>query len=440
MESRIFCVVGPSSSGKTSFAIKLAKRLRQSGRSPVIISVDVMQMYAGLPVATNKPSCAEKEGIPHYFIGHLDPFGANVARDGSFCVAGSYGNPHNISEFIPKAVSVIKNLQAEGKTVIITGGTLYYVLAIMTDSLLPSHCETANVSAKKVSIRTMSTDKLYAELTRLDPEMARRWHPSDHRHIRRSLEVFYEKEGIKGAQAEKNQESAVLRWTDHVLFWIDCDMGWLYERIEARVAQMEENGLCAEVTEFYFRECLPGRGENAFSKAIGFKEFLPYLAWIGGARDRASAHIGHRQAAFRCHKASAQTRQLWAQCTADLVQKTRQYCTKQVRWIRNKMTTVEAFNIFRVATWDDFDSDRFLMEGEIDIILNAPLASVRSHSKRVAHTTRPHVERIVHHCSVCEKYLENDFQWQAHLSSRQHRKLCRNEQARSRSSIFVRGA
>ena len=422
MHKRLFCVIGPSASGKTSFSIQLAKKLQSSGKDVVILCVDVMQMYAGLPIATNKPTAAEKEGIKHEYIGFLDPFAMQDDSENDGCDANAYDNPHNIAEFVPNIVNRIHSLQEEGVIVILTGGTLYYVQAILTDSLLTSEEESDFVKARKAEIRAMSPEILYSELKRVDLLMAQRWHPNDYRHVRRSLEVFYESGESQSTQMKANSQKVALRWPDHAIFWIDCSMHWLHNRIETRITQMESNGLCAEVTEFYLRDCAYRGQSNAFEKAIGFKEFFPYLNWIQGARERALGNLTEKNGTRRCVKSAQRTHVLWKQCLAELVQKTKQYCTKQVRWIRKKILPESDFIVFRVATWKGADELLFLQDKEIEDIAVMTLDSLQSHPRRVF-TEKPMKEkRIVHFCHLCEKHLESAAQIEAHNASRLHRK------------------
>ncbi|KNH04501.1 hypothetical protein XU18_4271 [Perkinsela sp. CCAP 1560/4] len=421
MHNRLYCVIGPSASGKSDFALKLAHAFHEHRQPAAIVCVDVMQMYDGLPIATNKPSIEEREGVPHYFIGHLCPFASSADNHPNPESARHYGTEHNIVKFVPSAISLINDLRRREVVVIVTGGTLYYIQAILTECIaLPSDGDLPDVLEMKERIRSMPHDELYAELLHRDADVASRWHPNDYRHIRRSLEVICEQAASRACPSADSMPP--VRWRDHVILWIDCPMDVLDDRIARRTQQMDRRGLCAEVTHFHLRNFDPsGTSQTAFAGAIGYREFGPYLAFLRSQRAIAQQRGGDagRQ---RFRDSTAQAVAQWNRCLNDLKHKTKKYCTKQNRWIHNKLLVHRDLIVFRVAPGELPSDASALCLAEVAEIFQLTRAAIEHHPRRVRAEPRSREMNRIRLCSICEKYLENEAQFLAHESSRQHRK------------------
>jgi tRNA A37 N6-isopentenylltransferase MiaA len=179
---RILVVIGPTGSGKSQFAVDVAKL---HGNAE-ILNCDVIQMYRGLDVASAKASKDERGGIPHHLMSFLQPQETFTVRD-----------------FKHMADEAIKDIAGRGKLPIIVGGTMYYVQSLIRDSLLEED-EAALAESKSVDPTSLTNTTAaastnvpvpapvytpYDRLCRVDPVMARRLHPNDHRKIQRALEV-----------------------------------------------------------------------------------------------------------------------------------------------------------------------------------------------------------------------------------------------------------
>eukprot|EP00759_Apiculatamorpha_spiralis_P031248 PhF_6_TR32970/c0_g1_i2/m.48528/K00791/miaA, TRIT1; tRNA dimethylallyltransferase len=110
MDIPVIFVVGPTGSGKSKLAVELALKLQETGFRAEIISTDVMQMYSGLPIATNKTTIEEQKGIPHHFLEFLDPFKVKS---------------YTVHDFVNQAVPVIDRMRSAGTIPIVCGGTNY---------------------------------------------------------------------------------------------------------------------------------------------------------------------------------------------------------------------------------------------------------------------------------------------------------------------------
>lgn len=156
-------IVGTTGAGKSKLAVDVA--LKFNGE---IVSADSMQVYDGLPIATNHITAEEMRGVPHHLVGGTPP-------DSAF----------SIGDFLGKALPTIEDILSRGCLPIVVGGTHYYIDALLFERPVSAASSKGHSSAFKVE-----DPPSYARLVEADPEMAQKLHPNDHRKIARSLEVF----------------------------------------------------------------------------------------------------------------------------------------------------------------------------------------------------------------------------------------------------------
>ena len=108
-------VLGPTASGKSEFAIRLAKRVKGE-----IVSCDAMQVYQGLPILTNQPSKKDQRGIRHHLIGSLP-----------------LSQEFSAAQFSKKAKSVIEEVIRRKKVPILVGGSGFYLKALLEGTHAP---------------------------------------------------------------------------------------------------------------------------------------------------------------------------------------------------------------------------------------------------------------------------------------------------------------
>ncbi len=246
---KLIIIAGPTAVGKTSYAIKMAQKL-----NTVILSADSRQIYKGMPIATAQPSLAEKAGIPHYLVGHVDPISAYSA--------GHYER---------EAIQLLKDLFLKYPQIILTGGTGLYIKAIMDglDEFEPI----------KASIRTALNDQyqnegldcLLEELDHSDPVYAKIVDRKNPRRIIRALEVI-RGTGQLFSSLRKNQPKE--RFFDTHTILLERSRPELYDRINQRVLLMQEAGLLEEAQKWY-----PLKNLNA-TKTVGYKELFQYFDGI----------------------------------------------------------------------------------------------------------------------------------------------------------------
>ena len=248
---RIFCVVGPTASGKTALAVELAKFTDGE-----VVSCDSMQIYRRLDIGTAKPTREEMQGIPHHMIDILEP-------DEDF----------SVGRYVEMATPIVEDILARGKTAIIAGGTGLYVDNLIKGGEFAPTPATGCREKLEERLQQEGLEALIAELRSIDP-VALEKSQNNPRRIIRALEVFQETGETITAH---NLRTAALPPRFDPL-WIGVDYvnrQDLYDRIDLRVELMVKDGLLDEIREILSS----GIPEKATAmQAIGYKEFIDAMA------------------------------------------------------------------------------------------------------------------------------------------------------------------
>lgn len=251
---------GPTASGKSEFALRLAAELPAE-----IISVDSTQVYRGLDIGSAKPDAAVRARVPHHLIDIREP---------TEC--------YNAGEFVADAVRLIGEIESRGRLPLLVGGTMLYLRALLLGMAEMPAAQPAVRAALDERAARLGWPALHAELARVDPEAARRIHPHDAQRIQRALEV-YETTGrpISRWQQQTRPPTDVrfLGWA----LW-PADRAALKARIRERFEAMLVNGWVAEVQALARRGDLTGK-EPAL-RAVGYRQWWDY---VNGRCDYASA-------------------------------------------------------------------------------------------------------------------------------------------------------
>lgn len=247
MKPKVIAVVGPTASGKTALAIKLAHQLNGE-----IVSADSRLVYKGFDIASAKPTPQEREGIEHHLIDIVEP-----EFDYS---AGNY---------VKDAKKAIYEILSKGKTPIIAGGTGLYFRVLLENYNLP---EVETDFALREVLDSREKEDLLEELKKIDSVTYERVKEANKRRIVRALEL------IKSL-GKPLSEVEMLKEPEFEVEWIVPEMEsreWLYDRINRRVDLMVEQGIVEETQALLKKH---GRIKN-FTETIGYKEILGYLDGI----------------------------------------------------------------------------------------------------------------------------------------------------------------
>ncbi|MDD6102957.1 MAG: tRNA (adenosine(37)-N6)-dimethylallyltransferase MiaA [Clostridiales bacterium] len=242
---------GPTAVGKTKLSIELARSLNAE-----IISADSMQVYRGMDIGTAKITADEMEGIRHHLIDIISPF-----------------DEWNVTEFVKRSKEAINEIVAGGKVPIVTGGTGFYIQALIKDVDFSNEEDT---SVRDELIRTADekgSEFLYQMLREVDPESAEIIHKNNLKRVIRALEFFR----LHGKKiSEHNKEQTVDNSPYNYLYFVlNDERSRLYERIDRRVDTMIDNGLVDEVAS------LRNRGLDlsyVSMQGLGYKEIYRYLS------------------------------------------------------------------------------------------------------------------------------------------------------------------
>jgi tRNA dimethylallyltransferase len=219
---------GPTASGKTQLAIAVARKVDGE-----IINADAMQVYADLDVLTARPTAEEQGDVPHHMFGHVD--GAEL---------------YSVARWIKEASAAIDTIRARGRTPVIVGGTGLYLHGL-TDGLA-SVPEIPDAVREEVRARVARAPQAaHDELSRADPEAARRISRGDRQRIARALEVFAATgQSLTSFQVAAEPFLQAGEWSGVVL---TPPRRPTYARIDARVGVMMQTGGLEEARRLWKR-------------------------------------------------------------------------------------------------------------------------------------------------------------------------------------------
>ena len=396
-------------------------------------------MYEGLPITTNKVSVAERNSIPHHLLD---------------CISLDE-EPWTVNSFRGQAIDAIEGIRSRGRLPVLVGGTHYYTQSVLFKGSLVDE-DAPRVSAeeqeRKWPILGASSEEMLDELKKVDPVMAKTWHPKENRKIRRSLEIWlttgqkpsdvYErqKQGLvacddihnlngtcENGDNETNAQDTVpnvagLLQYDPLILWTHASHSVLLSRLEKRIDSMLEQGLFNEVQSMHQSLQTQESAGKAIDQsrgiwvAIGYKEFVPYLLALEDGK------LNPKELAY-----------LKREAIERIKIRTRQYAKYQLRWIKTKLFTAlsEAGALERLFLLDGSDVSSWGLEVEASadsitatFLQGADLPDPRSICTAAVDMLSPigRQERQVKHCDVCDKIMMTDDAWRDHINSMKHRK------------------
>jgi len=244
---KIIAIVGPTASGKTDLAIKLAKKLNGE-----IISADSRQVYKGMDIGTGKVTKRKMAGIPHHLLDVASP-------QRTFTVA----------QYQKLGTAAIKKILSRDKLPIIVGGTGFYIDTLLYNYNLPSVKPNPRL---RHALEKKSAEELFDKLKSLDPGRAETIDSRNKVRLVRAIEiVLATKKPVPKITLWQTQGEPQYSFLKIGIKLTDAE---LKKRIEKRVGIMIKKGLVDEVKKLVKKY---GYKQIAFD-AIGYREIINYLA------------------------------------------------------------------------------------------------------------------------------------------------------------------
>ncbi|MFJ6674119.1 tRNA (adenosine(37)-N6)-dimethylallyltransferase MiaA [Actinosynnema sp. NPDC091369] len=237
-------VVGPTATGKSDLAVRLAVELGGE-----VVNADAMQLYRGMDIGTAKITEPERHGVPHHLLDVLD-----VTETAS------------VAAYQREARAVVERLLAEDRTPVLVGGSGLYVQAVLDDLVFPGTDEKIRTQLEQ-ELAVFGAETLHGRLAQLDPAAALAILPSNGRRVVRALEVIE----LTGQPFSATLPKPGPARYGTVLVGLDRDVSELDERVDARVARMFDDGLVDEVRALEARGLRDGR---TASRALGYQQVL----------------------------------------------------------------------------------------------------------------------------------------------------------------------
>ena len=295
-QSKIILISGPTASGKSNFAVKIAKKINGE-----IINADSMQVYKQLRILTARPNKEVQKNIKHHMYGVVD-----------------LNKKFSTGQWLKAAIKKIKEIKKRKKIPILVGGTGLYF-----QSLIDGLVKIPKIPLKfRNKIRLMQKKegqkKFYKKLIIIDPMAKNRFDPND---TQRSIRAFEIKSFTKISMYEwLNKTRSDFKDEEFLKLYIDFKREDLIKKISLRSIKMIEDGAIKEVKKFIKSKI---KKDLSVNKVIGIDELTQYL----------NEKINLDQA-------------------QELISiKTRQYAKRQATWARSRMVSWEKINPTKITVF-----------------------------------------------------------------------------------------
>ena len=275
-------IVGPTASGKSALALRLARE-----RDGEIISCDSLQVYRGLDIGSAKPTTEEQSTVPHHMIDIVDP-----------------GEAFSAADYARRARQALGEIRARDRLPVLAGGTGLYLRALLNGLFEGPSRDEALRSRFEALADKFGDERLHRLLSHVDPEAAQQIASRDRVRVVRALEVLWVT-GRPISEARRADEGASLTGFEILLVGLSPDRLALRAAVEKRVETMWARGFVDEVRG------LLQAGHPSSLKPLGA--------------------IGYRQVVGVVEKGVKE-----ADARRDIVTKTMQYAKRQLTWFRHQ--------------------------------------------------------------------------------------------------------
>ena len=281
-QSKIILISGPTASGKSNFAVKIAKKIEGE-----IINADSMQVYKKLKILTARPNKIDQKNIKHHLYGIVN-----------------LNEKFSTGQWLELAIKKIKNIQKKKKIPILVGGTGLYFQSLINGLVKIPEIPLKFRNKVRLISKSEGQKKFYKKLLKLDPKIKDQFDPNDTQRSIRAYEIkSYTDISMYDWLAKTKSE---FKESDFLKFHIETKREKLIERINLRTSSMINGGAINEVKKFLK---LKIRKDQSVNKVIGIAELTQYL------NDEISL---------------AEAKEL-------ILIKTRQYAKRQATWARTRM-------------------------------------------------------------------------------------------------------
>jgi len=287
--SKIILISGPTASGKSSFAIKLAKKIKGE-----VVNADSMQVYKQLSVLTARPKKKDKKNIKHHLYGFQ-----------------SVTKKFSTGVWLKLVKSRIKEIQKRNKVPILVGGTGLYFKSLTEGLVKIPNIPSRFRNKVRLLQKRIGQEKFYKKLITIDPLVEKQINSND---VQRTIRAFEIKKFTKKSITEWFKKTKILfDPTSFIKIYIEFPREVLVNRIKKRIDQMFNEGAILEVKKF---NRLKVRKDNSSRKVIGIEEIGKLI----------NGEINLIEAKER------------------ILIKTRQYAKRQSTWARGQMTSWQKIN------------------------------------------------------------------------------------------------
>jgi tRNA dimethylallyltransferase len=288
-QSKIILISGPTASGKSNFAVKIAKKINGE-----IINADSMQVYKKLKILTARPNKEEQKKIKHHLYGVVD-------LDKKF----------STGQWLNTTIKKIKEIKKRKKIPILVGGTGLYFQSLIDGLVKIPEIPLKFRNKVRLMQKKEGQKKFYKKLLKIDSEARNKFDPND---TQRTIRAFEIKSFTKISMYEwLHKTKSEFKEGEFLKLYIDFKREDLIKRISLRSIKMIDDGAIKEVKKFIKSKI---KKDLSVNRVIGIDELTQYL----------DKKINLNQA-------------------KELISiKTRQYAKRQATWARSRMTSWEKIN------------------------------------------------------------------------------------------------
>jgi tRNA dimethylallyltransferase len=295
-QSKIILISGPTASGKSNFAVKIAKKIGGE-----IINADSMQVYKQLKILTARPNKEEQKNIKHHMFGVID-----------------LNKKFSTGQWLNTAIKKIKAIKKRKKIPILVGGTGLYFQSLIDGLVKIPEIPVKFRNKIRLIQKKNGQKKFYKKLLKIDPIAKDKFDQND---TQRTIRAFEVKSFTNISMYEwLNKTKSEFKEGEFLKLYIDFKREDLIKRISLRTIKMIEEGAIKEVKKFIKSKI---KKDLSVNRVIGIDELTQYL------NEKINLDQAHELISI----------------------KTRQYAKRQATWARSRMTSWEKINPIKINNY-----------------------------------------------------------------------------------------